>query len=172
MRWAITGTPGTGKTTAASRLRVDRPVVHLNELIDAENFVVGHDHDRDTTIADIDGLRAWTAVQPEDVVIESHLAHLLPVDRVIVLRCHPDTLRDRLKTRNEDANTNTAIEENIESERLDVILTEAVYEHGERNIFEIDTTEKTPDEVTLAVEDAITGRREPSVGRVSYFGES
>ena len=172
MKWAITGTPGTGKTTAASRIRLDMPVIHLNELIDTNDFVIGHDRERNTTIADLNGLRAWTEVQPEEVIIESHLAHLLPVERVIVLRCHPDTLRDRLMTRNQQAASPTTIEENIHSEQLDIILAEAVAEHGENNVFEIDTTGKGPDDVTLEIEDAIEGRREPSVGTVSYLKDS
>ncbi|MEF8773734.1 MAG: adenylate kinase, partial [Halobacteriales archaeon] len=32
MRVAVTGTPGTGKTTAVQLVKTDLPVVHLNDL--------------------------------------------------------------------------------------------------------------------------------------------
>ena len=34
-----------------------------------------------------------------DGIVEGHLAHLLPCDRVVVLRCRPDILRERLAPR-------------------------------------------------------------------------
>lgn len=169
MRWAITGTPGTGKTSAARRLRLDRPVIHLNDLISDQGMHRGRDEERDTAIADIGALRAWLAEQPEDVVVESHLSHQLPVDRVVVLRCDPSELRRRLGKRYEGPGDDARIEENLESERLDLILAEAVDEHGADRVYEIDTTGKPPDHVAGAIEDAVLGRRQPTVGNVSFL---
>lgn len=167
MKWAITGTPGTGKTTVASSL--DRPVVHLNELVEEGGFRTGRDDDRETAIADIDGLETWLAEQPADVVVESHLAHLLPVDRVIVLRCDPTELRERLVSRTDEQTPSAKIDENVESERLDVVLVEAIERHGTDNVYEIDTTDTPVETVAQAVEDALSGRRDPSVGTVSFL---
>lgn len=169
MRWAITGTPGTGKTTAVGQIRLDRPIIHLNELIAGGEYRLGRDDDRNTAIADIEGLRAWLGQQPDDLVIESHLAHHLPVDRVVVLRCDPTELRRRLTDRHEGSTRAAKIEENVESERLDLILAEAVETHDVDAVYEIDTTGKPPEHVARAIEDAVHGRRPPAVGTVSFL---
>jgi adenylate kinase len=164
VRIAVTGTPGTGKTTATDALETDLDVVHLNEVIETEGLTTGHDEDRDTLVADLEALREWLG-ERDDVILESHLAHHLPVDRVVVLRCHPEELERRLAERDEPRAT---IEENAESEALDVILSEAVAEHGEGSVYEIETTDRDPDAVAAAIAAVIDGDREPSAGTVSY----
>lgn len=167
MRWGITGTPGTGKTSAAKRL--DRPVVHLNEVIATNEFHTGEDAERESMIADLDALGDWIREQSHDVIVESHVAHLLPVDRVVVLRCHPDELRRRLRQRTEHPVSESSVDENAESEALDVILAEAVERHGKEHLFEIDTTDLSAGEVARAIEHAIDGEMEPTVGSVSFL---
>ena len=169
MRWAITGTPGTGKTTVTEYLELNRPIVHLNQLVETGVYRSRRDEERDTDVADIEGLTEWLSDQPEDVIIESHLAHLLPVDRVIVLRCHPDELRERL--RNRGGVSERKCDENVESERLDLILSEAVSAHGQTSVYEIDTTGTHPRDVAGSIVDAIEGTRKPSVGTVSFLEE-
>lgn len=164
MRVAVTGTPGTGKTTATAALETELDVVHLTDVIEANEFVTEHDESRDTLVADLDAVREWLSDR-DDVVIESHLAHHLPVDRVIVLRCHPEEIERRLSDRGESADT---IAENAESEALDVILAEAVQRHGEESVYEIETTDRSPEAVARAIEAVLRGDREPSAGTVSY----
>lgn len=164
MRIAVTGTPGTGKTSATEALETDLEVVHLNEVIEAEGLTTGRDEERDTLVADLDAVEAWLDGR-DDVVVESHLAHLLPVDRVVVLRCHPEELERRLEARGEPQAT---IEENAESEALDLILAEAVDRHGEAAVYEIETTDLDPSAVAAAIEAVVAGEREPSSGTVSY----
>lgn len=165
MRVAVSGTPGTGKTAAADRITTDFDVIHLNELIRNEGIVHGEDPDRDTLIADIDAVKQRVAGL-ESVVIESHLAHRLDVDRVIVLRCHPEQLGQRLRDRGEPAAT---VEENVECEALDIILAEAVDRHPADCVFEVDTTDRTADEVAAEIDRIIAGDREPRVGTVSFI---
>ena len=98
-------------------------------------------------------------------MIESHLAHRLPADRVVVLRCRPDVLCDRLTGRGESA---ASIDENAESEALDVILAEAVGRHGREAVYEIETTDREPRVVADGIEAVIRGDREPSAGTVDY----
>ncbi len=167
MRWAITGTPGTGKTTVGSRLDLDRPIVHIHDLLADDRFIAGEDPSRDTTIVDLDALSAWVADQPTNVIIESHLAHHLPVDRAIVLRCHPEELCQRLEARN-----TASIEENVESERLDLILVEAIDRIGSDAVFEIDTTGRSIQEIVTDVEATIRGETAPRAGIVSFLDES
>lgn len=164
MRVVVTGTPGTGKTTAVEQAAVSLEVIHLNDLIQEADLTVGEDPERDTVVADMDALEAHLADR-DDVLIESHLAHHLPADRVIVLRCHPTALAERLRDRGVG---DPSIAENAESEALDVILTEAVREHGEEAIFEVETTDLTPAAVAEEIEAIVAGRRSPSAGTVDY----
>jgi len=41
MRVAVTGTPGTGKSTATERLDTDLDVIHLNDVILEEGLTTG-----------------------------------------------------------------------------------------------------------------------------------
>ncbi len=164
MRAVLTGTPGTGKTTVAGRLETDLAVVDLNRLVEAEGLTSGVDAGRGSWIADLEAVREHLADR-DDVLFESHLAHRLPADRVVVLRCHPEALERRLRGRGEPP---AKAAENAEAEALDVILAEAVDRHGEDRVHEVDTTDRPPDAVAREVEAALAGEREPAVGRVSY----
>lgn len=207
MRVAVTGTPGTGKTTATERLETDLSVIHLNEAIRKRGFTLGRDEKRDAVIADLDAVREWLADRP-DVLVESHLAHHVPVDRVVVLRCDPAVLEERLAERGGDPPANrtgsgteeesgteegtkttrvagvdrpeddrlathgdarrSSARENAESEALDIVLTEAVREHGTENVYEVVTTDRSPAAVAGEIEAVISGDRAPSAGTVSY----
>ncbi|MFB6161980.1 MAG: adenylate kinase family protein [Halococcoides sp.] len=165
MRIALTGTPGTGKTTASERLASDIEVVHLNRIVTEEDLTVGHDDERDSAIADLDAV-ADRVADRDDVLVESHLAHHLDVDRVIVLRCHPEEVIDRLEERGESP---ASARENAESEALDVVLGEAVATHGREAVIEIDTTDRPPGAVADAIDRAIDGEG-PAPGSVSFVG--
>ncbi|MFC3476346.1 adenylate kinase family protein [Halobacterium litoreum] len=164
MRVALTGTPGTGKTTVSELLDSDLDVVHVNALVEDEGLYSEVDEDRDSKVADMEAVREWLAGE-DDVLVESHLAHLVDVDRVVVLRCAPDELETRLTERGESPRK---AEENAESEALDVILSEAVRIHGESKVYEVDTTGRTPEDVAADVDAAIAGDREPSAGDVDF----
>ena len=165
MRVAVTGTPGTGKTTATELVESDLELVHLNEVIREEGLATGRDEDRDSLVADLDAVADWLGDR-DDLLLDSHLAHQLDVDRVVVLRCHPEELERRLTERGEPE---AKAEENAESEALDVILAEAVDRHGEESVYEIDATDPDPDAVAGEIERVIDGEREPSAGTVSFI---
>ncbi|AGB39322.1 adenylate kinase family protein [Natronococcus occultus] len=175
MRVAVTGTPGTGKTTATERLEAtledandgDEPeVVHLNEILEDEELYTEVDADRESKIADLDALSEWLADR-EDVVVESHLAHHFDADRVAVLRCEPAQLEERLLDRGE---SEAKARENAESEALDVVLAEAVEAHGLESVYEIDTTDRDPEAVAEELAAVLAGDREPSAGEVDFVG--
>jgi adenylate kinase len=165
VRVAVTGTPGTGKTTATEQLESDIEVVHLNEVIRDRGLTRGRDETRDTLVADIDAVEEWLADR-DDILLESHLAHRFAADRVVVLRCHPEVVETRLAERGEPEET---IAENAESEALDVILSEAVAEHGEESVYEIDTTDRSPGDVAAVIGAVVAGDRDPAVGTVSFL---
>lgn len=165
MRVAVTGTPGTGKTTATELLDEDN-TIHLNDVIREEGLYTSTDAERDSLITDLDSVADWLDAHGEEIVIvESHLAHHFDADRVVVLRCHPETLEGRLRERGE---SEAKVSENAEAEALDVILTEAVDQHGAECVYEIETTGKDPASVAHEIESVVAGEREPSAGAVNF----
>ncbi len=164
MRIAVTGTPGTGKTTATELLETDLDVVHLNDLIAEEGLSIGEDPDRGSLVADLDAIDERLS-DADDVVVESHLSHHLNVDRVAVLRCRPDVLVERLRGRGESEAKAT---ENADAEALDVILSESVDRHGTDAVYEIDTTDRSPRAVASEIESVVSGERAPSAGTVDF----
>jgi adenylate kinase len=176
VRVAVTGTPGTGKTTATElldRSRDDVDVVHLNEVLEREELFDEVDEERDSVVADLDALASWVDeyeaagdVEAGVLVLDSHLAHHLDADRVAVLRCAPETLATRLRDRGE---TEAKAAENAESEALDVVLSEAVEAHGLDSVYEVETTRQSPEDVAEALAAVVDGTREPSAGDVDYL---
>lgn len=164
MRVAVTGTPGTGKTTAVERADTAVEVVHLNELVRGADLATGEDEERGSLVADLEAIEDRLAGRA-DLIVESHLAHHLDVDRVAVLRCHPEVLRERLIERGENE---AKASENADAEALDVVLSEAVNEHGLESVYEIDTTDRDPDAVAADLEAVLAGGREPSAGEVDF----
>src|SRR5512138_2971714 len=120
MMSGITGTPGTGKSMIGDVLsRRGYTVVHLTTTVGP--YVIGDDEERDSRIIDTD---RWAAeFVPVDGFVEGHIAHLLPCDKIVVLRCRPDELRKRLGLRKYPEKK---IRENADAEALDVCLIETV----------------------------------------------
>jgi len=172
MRVAVTGTPGTGKTTA-TRLLADREgfapeVVHLNDVVREEGLVESTDEERDSLVVDLDAVREYLDAEypaDADLLVESHLAHLLDAERVVVLRAHPERILERLQERGE---TEASAAENAESEALDVVLSESVDRHGANAVYEVDTTDRDPDAVADEIAAVVDGERDPAVGIVDF----
>ncbi len=146
----ITGTPGTGKTSASALLD---NVLDLNELIKREGLYVGIDKKRDSLIVDMDAVydRIQKIADGRDLVIEGHLSHHVS-DIAIVLRTSPDELERRLSER---GYSGAKIRENVEAETIDVILVEAV-EWCDK-IYEINTTDKTVEAVADIIREILDG---------------
>lgn len=149
---ALTGTPGTGKTTVCgiisehSQYRKQYNIIDLNKLILTEKLYSGKDEARDTYIADTDKLEMRVKEiihklpQGMDIIMEGHFAHLLPADAIIVLRAHPLALKKRLGKRKDYSFAK--VKENADAEALDVILVESVQRCDK--VFEINTTNMNP----------------------------
>lgn len=167
---AMTGTPGTGKTSAAERLRQrGYEIIDLNAFI-AENGLLGEeDAERDTREVDIDRMRtAFSKRDKLSAVVEGHLSHFLGCDIVVVFRCHPDVLAERLRAR---GYPESKVRENVQAEILDVILCEA--DESKARVFEIDTTKLTPEETADRMEGVIKGKVDLQVpGGTDWSGEN
>lgn len=151
--FAVTGTPGTGKSAACALLK-NAEVVHLNDLIKEHSELFKFDESDACIEVDAQKLQELVGRPEGTVVIEGHLSHLLENDLTIVLRCSPTVLAQRLSPRGWSAEK---LRENQEAEAVDVILVEAVERGGE--VLEIDTTEMTPEVVAAAIESIIAGER-------------
>jgi adenylate kinase len=165
MKIALTGTPGTGKTTIAALLPYR--VIDINSLVKG-GMNLGKDPDRGCLEADMDALAGCLEELDscqETVILEGHFSHHF-ADWAIVLRLAPLALRSRLETRGYSA---SKIQENLEAEALDVILVEAA-ELCPR-VDEIDTTGKSPQQVTEMVIGIIEGRLHLPPGQVDWLME-
>ena len=162
----MTGTPGVGKTTATEGLSTDLDVLHLNDLVRDAGLTEGTDEARGSLVVDLEAVSARLEGR-EDLLVESHVAHHLDVDRAIVLRCRPDVLERRLLDRGEGE---AKAAENAEAEALDVILSETVERQGVDATYEIDTTDRSVDAVRSDVEAVLAGDRRPSAGTVDFTG--
>jgi adenylate kinase len=166
MRIALTGTPGTGKTTISALLPYR--VIDINALV-KEGLNLGLDPDRGCLEADMDGLERrleeMDADADEITIIEGHISHYFS-NFAIVLRLDPKRLKKRLEAR---GYSKKKVRENLEAEALDVILVEAV-EYCDR-VDEIDTTNGTPAEVADLVVRIIRGEARQLPGQVSWLEE-
>jgi adenylate kinase len=152
----ISGTPGTGKTTLAKRLAqyINYKFVDMGEVAKREHIYVRDDPVRNTKIIDepklAKRLDKEITAEKGKVVASSHYAEIVSprlVERVIVLRTHPDELRRRLVQRGWKRGK---IQENLEAEILGVCSSNALEKYGMERVYEIDTTKISPDE-TLRV---------------------
>jgi adenylate kinase len=178
MHIALTGTPGTGKTTVSQLLREKNyTVIDVNAFAKENNCITGADIQRDTAIVDLQTLEtALTTMYPPSeqiIFFEGHLTHLLAsMDTIIILRCHPYELIKRLSTKKW---SRQKVRENIEAEILDVILCEAVEIKPTDVLFEIDTTQKTSNEVAAAIEEIIGNSFKPmkkyNIGQLDWSEE-
>ena len=162
MMCGITGTPGTGKSAIGTELESrGYRVIHLATTIGP--YVTGVDEDRDAQIVDVE--RWADEFVPIDGFVEGHLAHYLPCDKIIVLRCRPDVLRTRLAMRKY---REEKIRENIEAEALDSILieTDEIFEPGQ--ILEIDTTERTSQACAEIIEGFMLGNIPAGYGTIDW----
>ena len=121
VRIAVTGTPGCGKTTFCSTSNHRTITV---EEIAAEYGCLGEVEDDGAAPIDVERL-ANTVIWPEEetLLVDGHLSHLLPVDAIILIRCHPSILRQRLSQR---SYSDSKIEENVECELIGVISAECL----------------------------------------------
>lgn len=164
----ITGTPCTGKTTVASKLKGH--LIKINDVAISHGFVLGVDEDKGYKVIDIPRLSnhiyELTQNCDETLIVEGHLSHLCDgADKVVVLRVHPQELEKRLNERNYSP---SKIRENLEAEALGVCTQEA-YEKYPDKIYEIDVTRMTVGEIAELIEDITENGGEYPAGNVDFM---
>ncbi|WP_456478695.1 adenylate kinase family protein [Geoglobus ahangari] len=161
---AITGTPGVGKTSVAEVLRSrGYRVLHLNEIAEHYGCL---EEDGEEKLVDLEALvERFSEDDFSADFVEGHLSHHI-ARRCVVLRCNPVELRRRMEGKGW---SEEKIAENLEAEIIDYILVEALEVCEE--VHEIDTTGKTPEEVTDLVEKIFKGEVILPPGSVDWIAE-
>ncbi|MGQ9513535.1 MAG: adenylate kinase family protein [Thermoproteota archaeon] len=152
----ITGTPGTGKSTASEMLAASMSWRHIDvgKLASRKRLFKGYDRKRKIPIVDLRRIKAEVLSSAEStrskVILDGSYSHLiLPrkfVMAVIVLRCYPTLLASRLRKKRW---SEQKIRENVQSEILGVCESEALMLHDK--VCEIDTTKIKAEEVCKAI---------------------
>jgi len=140
----VTGSVGTGKTTIAKNLSKlkNYKYIDVNKLVEEKKLYDSYDEERKAKIVDVKKLNRCLIKLIENsrktLIIDSHLSHFLPskyVKECIVTKCDIKVLKKRLEKRKY---SKQKIRENLDTEILDVCLTEALeYKH---KVKIIDTT--------------------------------
>ncbi|MDG6220868.1 MAG: AAA family ATPase, partial [Candidatus Thermoplasmatota archaeon] len=122
---AITGTPGTGKTTLCAELAsFGHAILSVAELALELDCGIAMGDEMEVDVSSLAAkMHGYTAGMGELVFIDGHLSHHLPVDFIIVLRARPSIVRQRLLERNYPSQK---VQENVEAELVGVCLSEAV----------------------------------------------
>lgn len=164
----VTGTPGTGKTLLARKLAEKLNGIHidLSELVLKEGLYTEYDVEVASFIIDeeaVIGRIKELASRYEIVVIDSHYGEIVPPDlvwKVIVLRTDPEELEKRLQKRGWWWEK---IRENVEAEILSVCSQQALNVFGRDKVYEIDTTNKNPQQVLEEALEILQGKGEPGL---------
>jgi adenylate kinase len=150
---AITGTPGTGKSSVCKELvRRGLTVVDAARLASEKGFSTRPKRRGDPAIVDIEKLRKVSMPKGDLVFISSHFSHLLKSDIAIVLRCSPNVLKTRLERRKW---RKEKVMENVEAEAIDLITVEAIQRC--KKVFEVDTTSIDAGEATRQILEIVKG---------------
>ncbi|KAK7531445.1 AAA domain-containing protein [Phyllosticta citribraziliensis] len=125
----ITGTPGTGKTTHAEQLATATGLRHIsvNQVAKDRDCYDGYDDEVGSWVVDEDKLldALENEAQAGGLIIDWHACDLFPrrwIDLVVVLRCDPTRLYDRLAAR---GYAGKKLDDNMDCEIMEVLVEEA-----------------------------------------------
>jgi len=173
---AVTGVPGTGKTTVSTLLAKELKAEHieLTRLVKEGGLSQGWDQARATTIADVRALRHAILNIFEnasgDVIIDGHyspeVAPRESTSLTVVLRRAPWILKEELKER---GYSTRKVRENVEAELLGTCLADALSVQDPTKVIEIDTTNESPEDTVRLIKAALDGEVELTYGEVDWM---
>ena len=165
----LTGNPGVGKHTTASEIMKQNA---MYEIIDINNLAI----ELGLTEKAKETLEVYVAelkIKMKQKVSKNSLivGHLAPyvldesdVDVVIVLRKNPMDLIRVFKNR---GYSKEKIKSNTAAEFIGVTFNDSISSFGEEKTFQIDTTNKTPEQVTSIIDKIVNGKNKGDV--VDWF---
>ncbi|WP_181507940.1 adenylate kinase family protein [Methanococcus maripaludis] len=168
---AITGTPGVGKSTVSKILfdklkSNDVSYINITEIVSKEGFYLEKDVEMDSFVVDFDKLNDYIqSIKTEDLILDGHVSHYLNPDYIVVLRANPLLIKNRLESRKY---LPKKVMENVEAELLDVCLIESIEKNDESKIFEIDCSEKNPENIVNEILMFLDSKN-PEYGNVSWL---
>ena len=165
----LTGNPGVGKHTTASEIMKQNA---MYEIIDINNLAI----ELGLTEKAKETLEVYVAelkIKMKQKVSKNSLivGHLAPyvldesdVDVAIVLRKNP---MDLIKVFKDRRYSKEKIKSNTAAEFIGVTLNDSITSFGEEKTFQIDTTNKTPEQVTSIIDKIVNGKNKGDV--VDWF---
>ena len=173
---AITGTPGVGKSTVSKILSRKYPVIDIHSYAEKHGLFEEFDEEAGSYNVDVeklnDSIMSEHFTEPY-VFLDGHLSHFVDCDAIIVMRCKPKIISERLKARGYD---DKKVKENVQAEVLDVILQESM--ESDSKVYEIDCSDMTPNSIADRIEriiilcetdDALPGKVDWSAEMEEWF---
>jgi adenylate kinase len=162
MKIALSGTPGTGKTTVAESVATKLELTHIDISVFAWKIGAVLAREADTVVVDQDRIQEEIK-HLDDLIIDSHFAHVFAVDIVFILRCEPKILFERLQKR---GYSKEKITENVMAEILDYCVLDTLDYHAPEIIFEV---HENPIQEILEIVKNPTRERSLACGSRTHF---
>ncbi|SVE19359.1 uncharacterized protein METZ01_LOCUS472213 [marine metagenome] len=165
----ITGSPGVGKHTIAKEIE---RTWKISELIDINKIAIDAglvEQGQDALDVDVNKLKKHLEPIVSDIprlhwmgrtgLVVGHLAPYVldgkSFNPCIVLRKNPYKLLDIYKKR---GYTEKKMKDNLGSEILGIIANDAIKNFGQEKTFQVDTTDHTPKELAVRIQDIFYGK--------------
>ena len=146
---ALTGSPGSGKSSIAELAKSSGwEVISVEKLAEKHGLLGEFDKNDQAKEIDIEKLRKSLGRINGPLIIDGHLSHYLEVDAIVILRCKPSILRERLQQR---GYPEWKIESNVEWE----IIGSSWSDIENENVAEFETSSAELDKVWSDIQDLI-----------------
>ncbi len=146
---ALSGSPGSGKSTIAELAKSSGwEVISVEKLAEKHELLGEFDDKEQAKEIDIEKLGQTLGRINGPLIVDGHLSHYLQVDAIVILRCKPSILRERLQQR---GYPEWKIESNVEWE----IIGSSWSDIEKENVAEFETSSSEPHMVWSSIQDWI-----------------